>query len=163
MEFVIDTADKLKVRDSEILALLTRVYVEGGFTTPEEAHTLFEPAAVRQRGILIGAREARQAKLAGMVIVVPPGSPARRLAGDTEAEMHLLGVLPEYRHQGLGRRLIATAIETATRYGYTKLILWTQLAMRSAQELYEAAGFVHTGNMQRNGRDFKVYARSLKT
>jgi ribosomal protein S18 acetylase RimI-like enzyme len=161
INFTLDTADVLNISDNEISALLTQVYVDGGFTSPDEAITLFDPSAVRQRGILIGARDMQQAQFAGMVIVVPPASSARRFAGDNEAEMHLLGVKPEYRRHGLGRRLIEAAVEMATRLGYAKLILWTQNSMHSAQHLYEAAGFTHTGNFERNGRGFKIYERKL--
>ena len=161
VEFEIATADRLKIDDSEISDLLTLVYVGGGFTTSEEAASLFESSAVRARGVLIGARENQQSKLAGIIIVVPPDSPARRLAKSNEAELHLLGVRPEYRQHGLGRRLVDTAIENASRLGYSKLILWTQLSMSSAQRLYESAGFVHMSNIERNGREFRVYERVL--
>ena len=161
LQFEIATPDCLKIDDSEILDLLTQVYVGGGFTTSEEAVSLFEPSAVRARGVLIGARETQQSKLAGFIILVPPDSPARRLAKNNEAELHLLGVKPEYRQHGLGRMLVNAAIESAGRLGCTKLILWTQLSMNSAQRLYESTGFVHISNVERNGREFKVYERTL--
>lgn len=159
--FTLDSADVLEISDNEILELLNQVFVDGGFTTHDEAIALFDPSAVRKRGILIGARDTLQARFAGMVIVVPPESSARRLAGDNEAEMQLLAVKSEYRRHGLGRRLIEAAIEMATRLGYAKLILWTQISMYSAQHLYEITGFIHTGNFERNGRSFKIYERKL--
>jgi ribosomal protein S18 acetylase RimI-like enzyme len=161
LTFDIATADHLEIHDCEITELLTQVYVRGGFNTPEEAVSLFEPSAVRQRGVLIGARESHQSSLAGFIIVVPPDSPVRRLAKDNEAELHLLGVRPEYRRRGLGRMLVDAAIDYANRRGYSKLILWTQLSMESAQRLYESTGFDHIGNIDRNGREFKVYERTL--
>lgn len=161
LNFEIATVDAQKIDDSEMSKLLTQVYVGGGFTTPEEAVSLLEPSAVRARGILIGARENQQSKLVGFIIVVPPNSPARRLAKNNEAELHLLGVKSEYRGHGLGRMLVDAAIENASRLGCSKLILWTQLSMRSAQRLYESAGFVHINNIERNGREFKVYERTL--
>lgn len=159
--FVIATADSLVIADFEISELLTQVYVSGGFTTPDEAVSLFEPSAVRGRGVLIGAREKQHSNLAGIVIVVPPYSPAQRLAGENEAELHLLGVKPEYRRHGLGRILVEAAVRRAGRLGCSKIILWTQLSMTYAQKLYESAGFLHVENIERNGRDFKVYERSL--
>lgn len=161
LKFEIATVDSQEIADSEISELLTQVYVGGGFTTPEEAVSLFDPAAVRARGVLIGARENQQSRSAGFIIVVPPGSPSRRLAKNNEAELHLLGVRSEYRRHGLGRMLVDAAIENASRLGCSKLILWTQLSMSSAQRLYESAGFVHTNNIERNGREFKVYERTL--
>ena len=161
LEFKIATADILQIADHEISEVLTEAYVVGGFTTADEAVSLFEPSAVRKRGILIGARDNLNSKLAGFVIVVPPDSADRRLAGPSEGELHLLGVLPAYRRRGLGRMLIETAIEKANHLGYSKLILWTQLSMDSAQRLYEAAGFQHVDYLERNGRKFKVYERGI--
>lgn len=161
-KFDIAMADSLKITDTEISELLAQVYIEGGFTTPDEAVTLFEPAAVRKRGVLIGAREVESSNLAGIVIVVPPDSTARRLAQENEAELHLLGVKPEYRQLGLGRLLVEAAIDKAGCMGYEKMILWTQLSMSSAQRLYESTGFHHVSHIERNGREFKVYERVLR-
>jgi len=161
MEFEIGTADALKIDDTELSALLTQVYVAGGYTEADEAVVLFEPSAVRKRGTLIVAREKRNFSLAGMVIVVPPHSPARRLAQNDEAEMHLLGVSPRYRRHGLGRMLVETAIGRAKLSGHSKIILWTQHSMKPAQQLYEAAGFTYVGDLNRNNRDFKVYELAL--
>lgn len=123
--FKIGTAEVLQIADCEIEKFLMQVYVEGGFTRPDEAVTLFEPSAVRKRGILIGARDKRLSNLAGFIIVVPPDSPARRWAGARDGELHLLGVLSEYRRHGLGRRLVEAAIDKARDLGCSKLILWT--------------------------------------
>ena len=161
MEFEISAEEFLRIDDIELSELLTQVYVAGGFTTPDEAGSLFEPSSVRGRGILIGAREKQHLKLAGIVIVVPPESPARRLAQNNEAEIHLLGVKPEYRGHGLGRILVESAIGRAKQSGYSKIILWTQVSMKSAQKLYEATGFIHVDDIKRNGRDFKVYEMVL--
>ena len=156
-EFEIDVAEVLRIDDIELSELLAQVYVAGGFVDAEEAVSLFEPSAVRKRGILIGAREKQHLQLVGIVIVVPPDSLARRLAQNNEAEMHLLGVEPAYRRQGLGRILVESAIGRAKQSGYSKIILWTQVSMKSAQKLYEARGFTHVDDIKRNGRDFKVY------
>lgn len=161
MDFEINSAHILDVADHEIRGLLNEVYVAGGFVTPEEALTLFEPAAVRNRGNIIAARNKQDSTLVGMLIVVPPDSAAKRLTKDNEAEIHLLGVAPEYQKQGVGRKLVEAAIEYARHQGYSKMILWTQLSMIAAQKLYEATGFKHVNDMTRNGRNFKVYEMSL--
>ncbi len=75
--------------------------------------------------------------------------------------MHLLAVKSEYRRHGLGRRLVESTIQKAKQSGYSKIILWTQLSMTSAQKLYEATGFTHIDDLKKNGRDFKVYERVL--
>lgn len=160
-EFTISTADRLNITDKEISELLTQVYVTSGFTTPQEAALLFEPSSVRRRGVLLAARENRDSDFAGMVIIVPPDSPARRLTDIPGAELHLLGVKTEYRRNGLGRLLIEAAIDLASLMECRKISLWTQTSMTSAQRLYESVGFVHIHDQVRNGRVFKVYVRAL--
>ena len=161
VNFNITTAAALNISDQELTELLTQVYVAGNFTTAEEAASLFEPGAVRNRGLIIAAREHQQSKLAGMIILVPPGSPATHLAKTNEAEIHLLGVKHDYRRHGLGRKLVMAAINQAQQSAYEKLILWTQASMTAAQRLYESLGFIHSDNMERNGRQFKVYEKKL--
>jgi len=138
------------VSDPELVALLRRAYVDGGFTTPERALTVFAPAAVRQRGHMILARGREDHALAGMVVVVPPSSHARRLAGPDEAELHLLAVDPAYRGRGVGRALILAALESIHRQGFRKTVLWTQPSMVGAQRLYEGLGFVRNASRDPN-------------
>lgn len=161
MNFDIATADALHITDQELADLLTQVYVAGGFTEQNEAIERFDPAAVRARGIIIGARDKANATLAGMIILVPANSPARRLAQANQAELHLMGVRPEYRRRGLGKALLDAALAQAKQAGYTKVILWTQVLMTSAQKLYEKTGFMHVNTITRNNREFKVYEKVL--
>ena len=161
MEFDIHAAEQLEIEDSELSALMTQVYVDGGFTDVSEAKSLFDPAAIRQRGLLIGARDKKSTVLAGIIILVPPESTARRLAQNNEAEIHLLGVKSEYRGHGLGRSLVTEAIIRSKQKRYQKIILWTQDSMKAAQSLYESVGFVYAKNIEKNGRTFKVYNMDL--
>ena len=155
-----------EVSDAELEALLRRVYVEGGFTPRELATSLFSPAAVRARGALLVARGEPGRELLGTVIVVPPTSPARRIAESDECEMHLLAVLSEHRGRGVGARLVEAAVATARQDGWKQMVLWTQPSMHSAQRLYEAHGFVRVPARddemtKKTGRTFLVFARSL--
>ena len=163
MLFDINTAESLQVTDHEITLLLTQAYVPHGYVKAEDAKALFEPTAVRQRGHMIAAREQQSCTFAGLIILVPPSSPARRLAQNNDAEIHLLGVQLEYQQHGLGRLLVEAVINHATQHGFSKLVLWTQVSMKPAQKLYETIGFIHVDNMQKNGRDFKVYEMVLDT
>lgn len=128
--------------DSDLVDLLTKAYVGGGFTSAKRAASLFEPSAIRSRGDLICARANENDLLAGMVIVVTPSSAARRLAEIDEAEIHLLAVHPQYHGRGLGRILVTEALKRIAAMGFQKTILWTQPTMIAAQQLYEAVGFV---------------------
>jgi len=157
----VTSAEQSGIADSEISHLLIEVYVEGGFTSSEDAVSLFDPPEVRKRGIIICARESENSILAGMIVLVSPNSPALRIAKGNEAELHLLAVSPKHRRQGIGRLLVDAAIEAAGELGCSKLILWTQISMESAQRIYESCGFVYVGDMSKNGREFKIYDREI--
>ncbi len=149
--------------DAEIEALLISVYVAGGFTAPELAPSLFNARAVRQRGEVLLARRPDEVSLLGMVIVVPPDSPAKRMAGADEAELQLLAVAPTQRGGGVGRSLVERALELARSAGYRRMLLWTQPSMVTAQRLYERIGFRRL--VERDfvnwGRSFLVYEFTL--
>lgn len=161
MDFEFNTSDNLQISDSELSDLLMQVYVEGGFTDPEHARTVFDPSGVRRRGTLIGVREKKPAELAGIIILVPPESEACRLATDNEVEMQLLGVKSKYRNKGLGRQLVEKTISIAKNDGRSKMILWTQQTMKAAQKLYESFGFSHVKNIELGAKTFLVYCLEL--
>jgi len=150
------------VCDEELEALIRRVYVDGGFTRPDVASTLFAGASIRRRGRLLFLRDADHS-LVGTVIVVAPDSPARRIATAGEAEMHLLAVSSERRNGGLGRILVDAALRRARHDGYSRMVLWTQPTMHAAHRLYERAGFLRAPerDMLHDGRPFIVYQMSL--
>lgn len=149
--------------DSEINKLLVDAYVGGGFTSPERAAILFVPSAVRNRGKLFVARTT-EGVFAGMVIVVRPDAPARRIAEPDEAEIHLLAVDSRYRGNGLGRLLMSTALDSIRNMGFHKSVLWTQPTMVAAHRLYESMGFVraHGRDPELDGIGFYAYEIKLE-
>ena len=157
MTFEIGTAEALKIEDQEISDLLYEVYVSGGFTDVADAKKIFQPSLVRDRGLLLAMREVESSQMIAMLVIVPFFSPSCRFAKAGEAEIHLLGVKPTYRRQGLGKALVQKAIAQAKLSGYTKLLLWTQQVMKPAQSLYEDFGFVQISNFVSNERKFKLY------
>lgn len=56
-------------------------------------------------------------------------------------EMKRLYVKPQYRRAGLGKRLVETAIHSAQKLGYSRMVLDTLASMTAAQSLYESLGF----------------------
>jgi len=96
---------------------------------------------VRARGHLLGAQDIDSNELVGLIIVVPPGGDARRIARGGEAELHLLAVSPSARGRGIGKALVKTAIKYARAQGYTQLVLSTQPQMTAAQGIYTRIGF----------------------
>ena len=159
----VQPAESVGVTDAELESLLQLVYVQGGFTDPELAASLFAANSVRARGELLVMRDPSTHALAGIVIVVPPHSPARRMAASDEAEMHLLAVAPELRGRGIGQSLVRAAMLIAKTGGYGRMVLWTQPSMHSAQRLYLQAGFVRAPerDWQRAGREFLVFQARL--
>ena len=159
MEFLVDQLEKTDVSDEQIFDLLSEAYVQEGFTTAEIAASVFDPAKVKNRGVLFVAREPSSNELAGMVIVVPAKSQASVRSKGRECEMHLLGVYPKFRGKGLGRILVEKALDFAKANGLTKMILLTQKPMKAAQSLYASSGFINCDEMVKNGIEFLVYER----
>jgi ribosomal protein S18 acetylase RimI-like enzyme len=159
LKFTIDHIEALDISDQEISELLAQVYVQGGFTTADVAQTVFDPALVKQRGVLLTAQALLTKEFAGMVIVVPPTSNALVRAKENECEIHLLGVKAEFRGHGLGRALIDQALHFIQQNNWSNTVLWTQKTMKEAQTLYESFGFIQTGTMTKSGIEFLVYER----
>jgi ribosomal protein S18 acetylase RimI-like enzyme len=58
-----------------------------------------------------------------------------------EAEIRMVGVLPEARGRGIGRALMEACLQEAREAGKTLVTLHTTKRMRTAQRMYEAMGF----------------------
>jgi len=159
LKFIIDRLENLEISDEDISELLSQVYVQGGFTTAEIAESVFNPVFVKKRGVLFAAQDISTKELSGMVIIVPPTSSAIVRAKENECEIHLLGVKPKFRGYGLGRELVAKAIDHTDQNNWSKIVLWTQKPMKEAQKLYESFYFVQTDEMNKDGIEFLVYER----
>jgi GNAT superfamily N-acetyltransferase len=148
---------------TDIETLLREVYVDGGFTESGVADSMFASNAVFSRGRVLIARDFETKKLAGMVIVVPASSNARRLATGEEVEMHLLAVAPAFRRKGVGDLLVTSALDSARMDGARKMILWTQTSMMDAHRLYQRHHFERTParDFEKAGRSFLVFERLL--
>ncbi len=56
-------------------------------------------------------------------------------------EMRLLSVLPQFRHRGLGDKLIAACEKRAKEEGYSAITLHTTKLMTEAKAMYERRGY----------------------
>lgn len=67
-------------------------------------------------------------------------------------------VEPENRRQGIGRRLLAYAVEWGVRAGAKRAELWVTKENTAARALYEQAGFSPTGDTEplRHGSELSV-------
>jgi GNAT superfamily N-acetyltransferase len=72
------------------------------------------------------------------VFCVPADQPAA-------AKLRILLVHPSGRGQGLGGRLVDTAIAFASGAGYHRLDLWTNNPLQAARRIYLARGFELVG------------------
>lgn len=65
--------------------------------------------------------------------------------GPDEFYIDSLGVLPEYRGNGIGRRLIDTIITRASAQGHRRFGLLVDFENNSAETLYHSIGFTQVG------------------
>lgn len=83
------------------------------------------------------------------------GSVAIVAASATEAQLRWLLVAPAFRGQGLGRQLVAEALDFCRRCCYASVFLWTLGHLESALTLYRSFGFqrVHRNPHRLWGQD----------
>lgn len=67
------------------------------------------------------------------------------LAGDGVCELNNLCVLPEYRHNKIGEKLLFGSFENAKKLGCTKMKLSIVEENKRMRKWYEVHGFLHTG------------------
>ncbi len=70
------------------------------------------------------------------------------LSDDGSAELNNLSVLPEYRHKGIGAKLMTDAMMKAKTFGKTVLKLAIVEENQVLRKWYEGFGFVHTGTQK---------------
>ena len=61
--------------------------------------------------------------------------------GYPDAHLRCFIVAPEARGRGLGRRLLAEAIDFCRQHGFSRIYLWTLAGLEPAGQLYRDAGF----------------------
>jgi putative acetyltransferase len=73
-----------------------------------------------------------------------------------------MGLLPAYRGQGIGKRLLQACLDKAAHKGITRISLEVRADNEPAIRLYEKAGFVHEARMRRAMRFDGVYFDALQ-
>jgi len=74
---------------------------------------------------------------------------------ETLGHVNRIGIHPSYQGQGLGRELLAIAINELAKRGARSVGLNTQRSNMRSQHLYESFGFIRTGE------SYKIYGRWL--
>jgi GNAT superfamily N-acetyltransferase len=90
------------------------------------------------------------------------GSVALRDLGDGAVELKRMYLRPSARGRGLGKELLALALEWSREHGFDRVRLDTSERMVAAQRLYEAHGFVRVpGDAPRQGQCRLLYELRL--
>ena len=90
------------------------------------------------------------------------GSIALRDLGGNKLELKRMYLRASQRGHGLGKRLLATALDWARANGATVIRLDTSERMETAQRLYEAYGFQRVpGDAPRQGQQRLLYELRL--
>jgi ribosomal protein S18 acetylase RimI-like enzyme len=84
----------------------------------------------------------RDGSIAGAVVHVGPGRPRSAIFPDDWSVIRMLVVDPAARGGGIGRALVAAALEQARRVEAPAIGLHTSPIMATALRLYESIGFV---------------------
>ncbi len=87
------------------------------------------------------------------------GTIAVRPLNQEECEAKRLYVSPRFRGAGLGRKLLAAAIENARRMGYHTMYGDTLTTMHQAAQLYESIGFVKVDAYSPNPTPGAIYLK----
>jgi ribosomal protein S18 acetylase RimI-like enzyme len=131
-----DPAELAEIGDIRVAA-----YRADGFLSPASEYA----ATLRSLGtdgghVLVAAGD--DGKLLGTVMLQGWPQAGQVVTGPDEAEIRALAVRPAARGAGVGRALLAAVIGLAVQQRIRHLVLCTQTDMKSAQQLYESAGFV---------------------
>jgi GNAT superfamily N-acetyltransferase len=122
--------------DADAFCALNEEWIHAYFSMePADRRTLDDPfgSIVDAGGDVLIARSAGVA--VGCVALMPEGHGVY--------ELSKMAVAPAARNRGIGRMLIAAAIERARGRGASSLFLGSNARLESAVHLYESVGFEH--------------------
>lgn len=138
----------LRPEDHEAVAeAILTAYIDGGHLAPDDGyrHELADVAARAEVAEILVAEvdDGDGPRVAGTVVLAPPGSPLRETARDGEYEFRMLAVHPDFHRRGIARALLDEVISRArAAEGVHAVALTTMFSMTHAHRLYESAGFV---------------------
>jgi ribosomal-protein-alanine N-acetyltransferase len=95
---------------------------------------------LKEKGAFAIVAETAEAEMAGFIVA--------RKAAATRGRVITLDVLPQFRKQGLGAKLMRAAEDRFQKAGIKWIRLETAKHNRAAQALYEKLGFTRVGEIQ---------------
>lgn len=136
-------------------AIRERVFVEEQACPPEEEWDAYDAPAARGRTChhLLGVVD-------GDPVAVARWRPVET-DGELAAKLERFAVLPSWRGQGLGRRMIEAALAEAQAAGFTSFVLHAQAHLQALYasygfepvgERFEEAGIPHVKMVRHDGR-----------
>ena len=118
-----------------------------GSTFERESDLTDDDWATRARGSASGSDRAMFFACDGQDVVGLAGG-YREEAAPSDVELISMWTSPAVRRRGAGRLLVAAVVDWAIATGADHVHLWVTSGNEPAQALYEAMGFVATGDVQ---------------
>jgi putative acetyltransferase len=144
-------------QDAEgIRVLIFSVLEEFGFTpdpTGTDADLFDIEASYLAPGGMFDVAEAADGTLVGTIGVIP--------LNESICELRKMYLLPQVRGYGLGRLLLARAIEHARATGFRRMVLETASSLSSAKRLYISKGFIPVESDHLSPRCDQAYSLEL--
>jgi GNAT superfamily N-acetyltransferase len=135
--------DALPGELAEVGEIRVAAYVADGFMSPDSGYapTLRALGGDGDGEILVAVDEGDGRMLGTVTLQFWPHGGEIGVGRD-EAEIRALAVTPGEQGRGTGTALLKAVIERAERAGVRRLLLLTQQEMKTAQRMYQRAGFL---------------------
>ena len=135
--------DALPGELAEVGEIRVAAYVADGFMSPDSGYapTLRALGGDGDGEILVAVDEGDGRMLGTVTLQFWPHGGEIGVGRD-EAEIRALAVTPGEQGRGTGTALLKAVIERAERAGIRRLLLLTQQEMKTAQRMYQRAGFL---------------------
>jgi ribosomal protein S18 acetylase RimI-like enzyme len=127
---------------AEVGGIRVAAYVADGFMSPDSGYApMLRALGGDGDGEILVAVDEGDGRILGTVTLQfwPHGGEIG--VEQDEAEIRALAVVPGEQGRGTGNALLRAVIERADRAGVRRLLLLTQPEMKTAQHMYQRAGF----------------------
>ena len=135
-----------KTTDAQAIAEMSRDLIETGLGWSWNASRVIRDIRGKHSNVVVAPDGGRVTGFAVMQYM------------ESEARINLLGVHPEYRRRGIGRRLVKWLEKTAMVNGNGVIYLETRLKNQQARDFYQSLGYKVIQRIPRyyNGRETAI-------